>query len=58
METCDKAWKGYEFEIINELEEEDYLRQGSHRSKSVVISEKGLKLSRELLDKYLIEDLN
>lgn len=35
----DKAWKGYDFDIINKLDEEDYIRQGSYRSKSVAITE-------------------
>lgn len=52
----DMAWKGYDFDIINELDEEDYIRQGSRRSKSVAITEQGMKLSRELLAKYNILD--
>jgi hypothetical protein len=52
----DMAWKGYDFDIINELDEEGYIRQGSHRSKSVVITEEGMRLSRELLAKYNISD--
>lgn len=52
----DIAWKGYDFDIINELDEEDYIRQGSNRSKSVAITEEGMKLSQELLDKYNISD--
>jgi len=52
----DMAWKGYDFRIINELDEEDYIRQGSHRSKSVTITEEGERLAKELLDKYNISD--
>ncbi len=52
----DMAWKGYDFDIINELDKEDYIRQGSHRSKSVAITDKGMNLSRELLTKYNILD--
>ena len=52
----DMAWKGYDFDIINELEEGGYIRQGSHRSKSMAITEDGMKLSRELLAKYNILD--
>ncbi|WP_446897854.1 DUF6429 family protein [Clostridium sp. LBM24168] len=52
----DMAWKGYDFDIINELDKEDYIRQGSHRSKSVAITDEGMKLSRELLAKYNISD--
>ena len=54
--SLDMAWKGYDFDIINELHAEEYIRQGSHRSKSVAITEEGMKLSQELLDKYNISD--
>lgn len=54
--SLDIAWKGYDFDIINELDEENYIRQGSHRSKSAAITEDGMKLSQELLDKYNISD--
>ena len=54
--NMDMAWKGYDFEIINELDEDDYIRQGSYRSKSVAITEEGIKLARNLLDKYNIRD--
>lgn len=29
------AWKGYDFDILNELDDADYIRQGSHPSRSV-----------------------
>lgn len=54
--SMDMAWKGYDFDIINELDDEDYIRQGSHRSKSVAITEKGIKLAQNLLNKYSIMD--
>lgn len=52
------AWKGYNFDILNELDEDDYIRQGNHptRTKSVYITETGMQKARELLDKYGIED--
>lgn len=25
------AWKGYDFNVLNELDGKDYIRQGSHR---------------------------
>ena len=39
------AWKGYNFDILNELDDADYIRQGSHpsRSKSVYITESGME---------------
>ena len=39
------AWKGYDFDILNELDDADYIRQGNHpsRSKSVYITESGME---------------
>lgn len=52
------AWKGYDFEILNRLGEEDYIRQGSQpsRSKSVYITDTGMEKAQELLEKYGIAD--
>lgn len=52
------AWKGYGFEILNELDEADYIRQGKNpsRSKSVCITETGIQKAQELLKKYGIDD--
>ena len=48
------AWKGYDFDIINSLDEDDYIRQGSHPShtKSVYITDSGISYAKELLEKY------
>lgn len=54
--SIDMAWKGYDFDIINELDDEDYIRQGSYRSKSVALTEEGIKFARNLLNKYNIKD--
>ena len=52
------AWKGYDFDVINSLDEEDYIRQGSHpsRTKSVYITETGIDYAKKLMKKYGIED--
>lgn len=52
------AWKGYDFDVIIKLDEEDFIRQGSHpsRSKSVYITEDGVKQAKELMEKYNISD--
>lgn len=54
------AWKGYDFDILNELDNDDYIRQGKHpsRSKSVYITDTGIEKARELLNKYGIDDWN
>ena len=51
-----KAWKGYPFQALDDLEDEGLINQGSHRSKSVHIYEEGLEKARELLTKYNIKD--
>ncbi len=50
-----KSWKGYDFGILNELTEEDLIR-GGHRSKSVVVTDEGMKKAKELLKKYGIDE--
>ncbi len=50
------AWKGYDFNILNKLDEKDYIRQGSHRSKSMYITKDGETRAKELMEKYGIED--
>jgi len=52
------AWKGYNFDILKELSNADYIRQGERpsRSKSVYITCSGIENAKELLNKYGIED--
>ncbi|NLP18703.1 MAG: transposase [Firmicutes bacterium] len=52
----DRTWKGYDFEVIDELDKEGNIMQGSHRSKSVYITDKGMELARALMNKYNILD--
>ena len=44
------AWKGYD------LDDEDLIRQGSRRSKSLYLTETGKEYARSLLEKYGIDD--
>ncbi|SKA96666.1 hypothetical protein SAMN05443428_1229 [Caloramator quimbayensis] len=48
-----RTWKGYDFDILNELTDEDLIT-GSYRAKSAFITEKGEKIAEELLKKYQI----
>lgn len=48
VKTC---WKGYSFDIINKLTDENYLYFS--KGKSVTITKKGEKLAQELMNKYL-----
>ena len=46
------AWKGYDFGIMDNLDEEGFINSGKHRNKCIVITEKGEKYAEELLKKY------
>ncbi|WP_223596194.1 DUF6429 family protein [Neobacillus bataviensis] len=49
-----RSWKGYPFESLNELSENDFIRD-SKRSKSVYLTEKGIEIAKELMKKYNIK---
>lgn len=50
------AWKGFDFDVLNQLSVEEYIIQGSYRSKSVTITGNGIEKAEELLFKYGISD--
>lgn len=47
-----RSWKGYDFDILNELEQKGLI-DGGRRSKSVNFTEDGAKKAEELIKKYL-----
>lgn len=50
-EEMRRSWKGYPFDVLNELTDEDFIR-GSIRSKSVYLTEAGIKEAEALVKKY------
>ena len=52
------SWKGYDFDVLNNLNDEDYIRQGDRpsRRKSVYLTETGIDYAKDLLEKYGIKD--
>src|SRR3954452_13199533 len=51
-EETRRSWKGYPFETLNELSNEDFIR-GSFRSKSVYFTDAGIMEAKKLMEKYL-----
>jgi len=45
-----RAWKGYLFDILNELERDSLIRQ---YRKSLILTDEGLKKARGLKEKYM-----
>ena len=50
IKTC---WKGYSFDVINKLMDENYLYFSKYKNKSVTLTPKGEELAKKLMDKYL-----
>ncbi|MCP3032342.1 DUF6429 family protein [Halobacillus sp. A1] len=50
-----RSWKGYPFSSLDELMEDNYI-YGSRRAKSVMLSEEGEKVAKELMKKYQIKE--
>lgn len=51
-EKVKRSWKGYPFEILDELNDEELI-YGSKRAKSVYLTKEGIKKAEELMQKYL-----
>jgi len=43
-----RAWKGFDWEVMNRLAEKGYIGNPRNKNKSVVFTDEGLKRSREL----------
>ena len=50
------AWKGYQFDVLNGLDEEDLIRLGSRWSKSVYLTDMRKEYAQSLLEQYGIDD--
>ena len=47
-----RSWKGYPFEILDELREEGYLT-GRKTAKSIYLTEEGISKGKELMGEYI-----
>ena len=45
-----RSWKGYSFDVLDALEDKGYI-SSSHKAKSVIITDEGLKRASELKEK-------
>lgn len=51
-----RAWKGIAWDVSNRLYEKSYIHDPKNKNKSVVFTEKGDKLCRELFTKHFGPD--
>ena len=47
-----RAWKGHDWDALDRLHAKGYISDPKSKAKSVVLSEKGERLSRELFERY------
>lgn len=50
------AWKGYDFQVLNDLDTDGCIDQGRYSTKRAYILDKSVDYARSLLAKYGIED--
>jgi len=50
LHAGERAWKGFDFEVMNRLFEKGYILDPRNGNKSVVLTEKGLEGSKELFE--------
>lgn len=51
-----RSWKGYDFDILNTLEDENLIGGSTHKAKSTYLTEDGVKKAKELMEKYNIKE--
>ncbi len=49
--TYHRSWKGYPFDLLDELNDEDLI-MGGHRAKSVYLSDEAVKRAIKIINKY------
>ena len=52
-ENYKECWKGYFFDIINELTNKCYLFPSKYKNKSVTFTKEGMEYAENLLKKYI-----
>lgn len=47
-----RAWKGHDWDALDRLHAKGYISDPKSKAKSVVVTETGVKMSRELFEKH------
>ncbi len=51
-----RAWKGFDWDVLNRLYERGFIGDPVNRAKSVVLTEKGLIQSEQLFRRYFVTE--
>ena len=55
-EEIQRAWKGYDFGVLDLLRDEKLITGNSYKSKSTYLTENGINKAKELIKKYNIKE--
>ena len=50
-----KSWKGYDFDILNKLQDENLIYGSSYKAKSTYLTDSGIEKAKELMKKYNVK---
>ena len=50
-----RAWKGHSWDVLDRLHQKGYISDPATKAKSVLLSEEGAQLSRDLFEKYFVK---
>lgn len=50
-----RAWKGFDWEAMNRLHEQDMISDPKSKAKSVVLTEDGVRRAEELFHRYFVD---
>ena len=56
MKNITYSFKGYDFDDINALNEEEYIIDDGYKSKRISFTDKGIEKAKELLKEWNIEE--
>ena len=51
-----RAWKGHSFDVLDRLYEKGFIYDPEGKAKSVVFTDEGLKIAREVFDGLFLEN--
>jgi hypothetical protein len=52
------AWKGFDFEVLNRLHEQDLISNPVNKNKSIWLTPEGLERGREIADRLFVANTN
>jgi hypothetical protein len=47
-----RAWKGHDWDVLDRLHTKGYISDPKNKSKSVMLSDEGLRLAKELFERH------